>query len=263
MNIFKVSFLFFAYFMSKVFSKEILNKYSSTQTSKGYIIFDSSQFKIGDEMYFVIKASNDFCSKNLYYDFYDDTDSINVLSEPYYYISSESFSSTSVNGKVTSYKLYFTIKKKENELNGKSGNYLFMKFDCSGSIEFENTKKNESFAVIAIVFIVFGVIILIFIVICIIVCCVRRKIIRRNIPPSGQVYTVNPYYIQGQPMNQVQYANYAYVYPAPTAYNPYSNPNNANIAPNVPVYQNGALPQSAPQTSTNEDIYSPKFEKPK
>lgn len=252
-------FILFSYFISKVFSLEVLKKYSSIKPLNNYVVFDSSEFKIGDKIYFQIKASSDVCSKNLYYEFYDDVDSIDY-STPYNHVSSDSSSSTSVNGQITSYKLYFTIKKEEKDLNGKSGNYLYMTFDCSGSIEFENTKISGATSDLIIVFVILGVVFAIIIAVFIYCCYCRRRarikeINRMNMAAANNVYPIEPYSIQGQPMNQVQYGNSAYSYQTP--YGVYINPNTVNIAPNVQV-----MPQSADKSS-NREIYSQNFEKPK
>ena len=261
MKIYKFLYIFFfSFFISKVFLIEVLNKYSSTKTSNGYIVFDSSQFKEGDKMYFEIRSSDEVCTEELYYEFYDSISSINIGSQPNKYVSKDSSSTTVINGKVTSVKLYFTIEKKE--LNGLSGNYLYMKFFCDGTIEFENTKSSGATKDLIIVLGILGAVFVIIIAI-VIYCCVcrRRSKIKEmnrinimNMAAQGQVYPINPYPIQGQPINQVQYGNSAYAYPSPQI--SYINPNNP---PNVQI-----IPQNIPvQQSSQRKIYSQKFEKPK
>ena len=259
MKSFKVFFfLLFACFKYGIFSTNVLKKYSSTKTSNNYVIFESSEFKIGDKMYFEIESSNNGCSEYLYYDYYDDIYSVNILDKPLNFVKKDSSSTTSVNGRITSYTLYFTIKKEREELNGLSGNYLFMNFDCLGSVEIKNTKISGITKTLIIVFVVLAFFILLFIII--FVCYCKKRRAKMYIPPVNPVYPVIPYYIQVQPMNQAQYP-YPYQTPIPNMV--YNNPNLVNIAPNAEIYQNGAVPQVVEQPTSNREIYSQQFEKPK
>ena len=52
------TFIFLGYLIINVLSTEILRKDGSVKTRDGYIIFDSSEFLIGDTMYFEIESSS-------------------------------------------------------------------------------------------------------------------------------------------------------------------------------------------------------------
>ena len=134
-----------------------------------------------------------------------------------------------------------------------------MKFDCQGSIEFENTKYSGANIDLIIVLVICGVVLAIIIGISIYCCYCRRRarikeMNRMNNAAATHVYPVNPYSIQGEQINQVQYANSAYAYPPP--YNAYINPNNVSVAPNVQI-----IPQSSAQKSSKREIYSQKLKK--
>ena len=55
--------------MANVSSIDVLCKYSSTKTNDSFIVFDSSDFKKRDKIYFEIKASSDVCTHLLFYQF--------------------------------------------------------------------------------------------------------------------------------------------------------------------------------------------------
>ena len=264
MKYFKFYFFFInIYLIINVLSIQILKKDESIKTDNNYVIFDSSQFAIEDEMYFELKAKS-LCDEYLDYQFFDNIDSIDYYSDLSYYTSKEASSSTSINGVITSYTLYFTIKKKESELNGLKGNYLLLQYNCDiSSVEFSNTKTSGKTKVITIAIIVVVIFVVVFVGIILIICfCLKRR--SNPIIYEGQQnypYHVNPYYPGQIIQPQYQYGNAAIVYPnsnmvinAP----PNSvNYNNGAFPQNVQIIQNGAAP------SSNEENYVQKFEKPK
>ena len=216
-------------------------------------------------MHFELGAKS-WCSEYLYYQYFDNIDLIDYPSELNYYTEKEASSSTKINGVITSYTLYFTIKKTEDELSGLKGDYLLLKYECDKrSVEFGNTKKSGKSKVttIAIVIVVVFLVVFVGIFLLICYCCKRRRM--SGVIYEGQQnypypYQVNPYY-PGQVI-QPQYpnGNVAIIYQNPNML--INTPNNINYnygsAPqNVPIVQNGATP------SSDQDFYSQKFEKPK
>ena len=271
MKILKI-FLFLLYCLIKnVFSIEILQKYSTITTYESYVIFNSTDFSEGKEIYLRFDAK-DICDDYLYYEYYDDVDLIS-RSKPKYSQKQEFSETTTINGKITKYVLYFTIKKVNYELNGLKGNYILLNYDCNGKVEIENTEKNEKNSSLIVVFVCIGVFLFVIIIIVVICCyCQRMKRASRlqNIYPENQFY-------YGQPVYQ-QYGNGPYIYQTPIQIqNPNMNmnmmvnnnpsPNNMpymNVPQNVQIIQNGAISQNqnfAP--SSNREKISQNFEKPK
>ena len=257
-------FLIYFYLILHVFSVEILEKDESIKTANGYIIFNSSQFEIGDEMYFELNAKS-WCYEYLDYQYFDSIDSIGYYSHLSYSVAKEASSSTTINGVITSYTLYFTIKKTEGELNGLKGDYLLLQYHCDNSnVEFKNTKTNGKSKVAIIAIIVFVVFIVLFVGIILIICyCNKRRSIASVVYEGGQnyPYQVNPYYTGQIIQPQYQYGNVASIY---QNHNIVINapPNNINYnygdaSQNVRIVQNGVAP------SSNEENYLQKLEKPK
>ena len=289
-------FVIFFNLIVGVLLEDILQRNESKKTNNDYIIFNSSSFSIGDEMYFEIKSKGD-CDDILYYQYYDNVSSIDYNNtELYYNTKSTSSSSSKVNGKIKSLSLYYTIKKKENELDGLKGDYLFFNFDCDESVEFVNSKKNNNLT--TILAIVAAVIILSIACILIIRYCRKRRM-EGVIYEEGYNYPYqgNPYPIQGIPYpNQgIPYPNqgnpYPYPYPNSSGMsipqqngnstfiyqnNPnmiINNPNNNNhnigkkVKHNkgagkkkIKIFDKGMIP--GPQSASNSDALQ-KLEKPK
>ena len=260
-------FLIYFYLIINVFAAQILKRDDTIKTDNNYVVFDSSEFAIGDEMHFELDAKS-WCSEYLDYQYFDSIDSIDYSSELNYYIEKEASSSTRVNGVITSYTLYFTIKKTEDELDGLKGNYLLLKYECDkNSVEFGNTKKSGKSKIATIVIVVIVVFIVVFVGIFLVIYFCRK---RRSIPgviyegqenyPYPYPYQVNPYYPGQVIQPQYQNGNVAIIYPNQNMV--INAPNNANynygVTPqNVPIVQNGATP------SSNRDNYLQKYEKPK
>ena len=72
-------------------------------------------------MYFTIEAIGS-CNSELEYGYFTTFEEIEDSSIPSYSIPYKSTSTSSVNGRVTSSTLYFTIKKDSKEYNGSNGN---------------------------------------------------------------------------------------------------------------------------------------------
>ena len=136
----------------------------------GGIIFDSSDFKVGDEIYIKIKAEY-FYDSHIYYEFVDDLSTYepSYVYEDYY----KTFSTkTDYEGDFVIH--YYTIKKDNSHLDNQKGNYLIIYFDCDGSVTITNTVENEGNNATVIAVVVVAVIVVI-VVLAIVIYCYRRK----------------------------------------------------------------------------------------
>ena len=248
------SLIYYSLLITGVFSIDILKKYGSLKTSGQYVIFESSGFNIGESMYFTIKREMKFDSF-MYYKYADNIDGVDTT-DFHYFKSSNSESSTKVNGRITSHERYYSIEKKNSEFDGTNGNYLVLKIPGFGEYEIENTKSSGATTIIIIV-VVFVVVVIIIVVACIIFNRYRARkmmLMRANRMPYG---------VAGypQPMYPV-YGNSQYMYQNPAMYaNMYQNPPvMINTPMNVQVLQrdvNVKLPDSS-MREVND-----KYEKPK
>ena len=259
-------FIFLGYLFILILSTiEFLSKYGKTSTSQGIVIFDSGSFSNGDKMYFTI-STDGVCQdlSSLTYS-YENSKECNSHSNPTQTVNKDSISSTSVNGRVTSFSVYFTIKKKPEEFGTSTGQYLLLNFDCNYRVEIENTKISGATKDLIIVIVIVSVVVIIIISICIYCNCKRR---RRRAPPMmfnddmAPSYGVSPYgatpYYGQQPIVQP--------YPISNASSVYQNPNMVPMNNNM----NFAAPQAvqivqnsgAPPTGTNRYM-SQKYKKPK
>ena len=146
----------------------------TVNASETLIIFDSSEFKKDEEIYFKITADK-FKDDYIYYKFFDDFDimtTTDVLTyEPVEYSKTDKEYS---NGEVISQTNYYTIKKSERDLGSLEGKYLAIIFNCEGNVTIENTKENEgdtTWIVIVCVLVVVAIVA----AICIYCYCKRKK----------------------------------------------------------------------------------------
>ena len=156
-----------------------LGKYEKITTLDKSIAFDCHSFFIGEEMKFKFKTDNE-CEDLLLYGYHDN---YNKLYQ--FYNNQTPFSIPSTNKEIKTenninYDIkYFTIKKKPTELNGFYGNYLLIKYNCSGSVEIENINPNLSgWAIFGIV--IGCIIFIVAVIIIIIYFCKRKKIVISN-----------------------------------------------------------------------------------
>ena len=264
--------IFFGYLLINILSIQTLNKYGKIQTNEGCVVFDSSSFSNGEEMYFTL-STDGYCSylDKLNYNYISSIDSldINTPSTPYM-VSMESRSSTKINGRLTSFSAYFTIKKKEEQFQGSNGNYLYLEFDCYYKVEIENTKESGAKKILIgmiIGFVVFFVLIVIIIIVC---CYCRRKrmaaraaMMSNNVAMS-QTYGVSPYGatpIYGQQVMMQPYPNnnVVYTYQNPNMAYMNNNMNFANYPNTVQVVQNGVNQQSLSNRKMNQKYEKPKY----
>ena len=147
--------------------KDIVKKNSeiNVKSSEGGFIFDSSDYNVGDKIYFKIKAK-DFYEDNLFYEFFDD------LSKYYpkytYEEYDEAVPTKSENNKTSKIK-YYSIQKK-------NGKYLIAYFDCEGTVTIKNTETDEGHKKISNTTTIVIIVILVIIVIGVFAYyCYRRK----------------------------------------------------------------------------------------
>ena len=265
------TFIFLGYLIINILSIEILRKDGSKKTRDGYIVFDSSEFLVGDTMHFEIESSSS-CDDYLYYQYYDNIDNINISYSNFNQMYSVKYnfqSSVTVNGELQSLTRHFKIEKKREELADLEGNYLYLEFDCFGSVEISNTKSSgKTIIIIVVVIVVFIIVVLIFVLV---FCCICRYYKRsiNNIydTPVGYPPQVNPYYPQ-QPIYPPPYGINPMAYQVPNAIPnvAYNNPINVNndVPNNVPIVQNetNAMNEAIPPSSTKRDVNHQYFEKP-
>ena len=256
MKFFKVFLILFYLSFANVYSDEILQKYSEVSVYSGCVIFNATDFQIGEKIYLEIETKGD-CSNELYYQHYNDMTYIYGL--PELVTRTTTSSSTSVNGKTTT-TYYFTIKK-STDINDLQGNYIQLYYDCDDKYKIKNTESSGATKLIIIVCCVVGAVLVVIIII-IVLCCYRRRVRNR----IGYVYPVNPYY-SGQQVYP-QYGNGPFIYQTPNMnmimYNSPNNMNYGNIPQNIQIVQNGSAPQPKDkvQPSSNRENFSNKKEKP-
>jgi len=150
-----------------------------------YIVFDSSDFKIDEEIYFKITAEGGFARPEIYYEFFDNLKnytSINI--KPAYSTNDRSDDDGEIR--------YYTIKKSSSNLGSSEGKYLIIFFYCEGLVEIENIDKDYEIIITIIVIII---IIIVGIIILIVYCCKRRKyrLINNNVSPTAEQSNLNTY----------------------------------------------------------------------
>ena len=150
----------------------ILKKYGTIQAkgSDGGIIFDSSDFEEGEDIFFKIKAEY-FYDTEIYYEFVDD---LSTYHPSLFYNSYHSTHYTDKDYESGFDIYYYTIKKDKTLLGNLEGKYLIIFFQCRGIVTITNTKENEGnssvyIAIVVIIIVVIGIGVLIY------YCCKRRK----------------------------------------------------------------------------------------
>ena len=175
----------------------------------GQFVFNSADFKDGEEMYFKIKAKNDtFLSDGIYYQYIDDKhlpDPNNMFEAKF-----DGIDSFETIGGISYQIKHVKIKKSEIQFKGADGNKIYMQVYMTegGDIIIENTKEDEgklpTWAIVVIVIAV--VLVLVVMVGC--YCYRRKKQLAMASMTTGQAVGVNQYDNQNmQPNNQgvVQY----------------------------------------------------------
>ena len=174
-------------------SELILQKFGSVKTTDNSMIFNTSQFNEGDDIYIIIDSELD-CDEYISYQFYDNINEIYKQTTELKYIkSSDSYELTNIFGKKTHLSLYYTIKKEKNILDNLKGDILYFEFKCEGEVEIKNSKKVDSkiSAYIGNLFVIF------FLIICFILCfqiclkcfiCIHNLLAPKNENPPPPIF---------------------------------------------------------------------------
>ena len=253
----------------KVHALPVLKKYGKVEKTTGKVIFESKDFSEGDNMYIKVSKKGEF-NNELKYEYFNTDEEIEDSSITSHYVTYQSSSSSSVNGRVTSSTKYFTIKKNSGEYGGSNGNYLLLKIDyynLVNDVDFENTENDGSTNGIIIVIIVLVVFLVLIGVIIGVACYCRRK---RAIMRQAYINQA-PMMMYGGPQPMYpQQGNIVYMYGGQQGMTqpngiPYNNPNMqySNIPNNTPsglVVQNNQIPQQnynmIPQSSAQRGYNS-------
>ena len=168
-------------------------------------------------MYFTLSSNENPYSLDLKYEYFttelEAQTKLGLNYIPKYSVSSKPVSSYSNLGSGQTYSIYFTIKKKSNELGGSNGDFLLLYYNFDGEIKFENTESSGTKKITIIVIVVFSVFFVVFVVIIVVCCCRRRRSLYANaqssfpfMPMYGQspMYVQGPGYPQGQMLVQPQ-----------------------------------------------------------
>ena len=115
-------FIFICYLYINILSRKILSQYGETSTTEGYIVFNSSSFANGDEMYFTL-STDGMCNNSLdilYYTYLSNATE-SPLTTPYN-VRKDSVRNKTVCGKITSFRFFLLLRKKKNNLKIKMEN---------------------------------------------------------------------------------------------------------------------------------------------
>ena len=228
--------------LQKYYAKPDLKKYDKITVDEAgtgtynerYIIFDSSDFKEGDNMYFKITMT-EFYDEYIYYEFFDDPNAYEPnLGNPSRVLSNRKDYNYDY-GVYSSETRYYTIKKDSRNLGSLEGKYLTIYFYGYGNALIENYKKSNTVLIVVIVIVVIVVIVGI---IFLIYYCIKRKRrlaqynmgnnVNNGYQNNNNVNVQNNYGLQQGQFNGNQNVVYAYDQNA----NVYNN-NNNNIGPTV------------------------------
>ena len=202
-----------------------LGKYQKLNTDSAVIFFDSSDFKVDEEIYIVI--SGYYIYTYIDYVFVDDISlhASFTTSELRREYSTKYVTKTNVYDGYTFEERYYTIEKTRDRIKNGSGKYLLIYTYMHGFYDIENTKDNLGNSKAVIIGVVVGVVVLAIIVGIILYCYRRKKRLAAMNQANVQVYSDN---------NQVQVNNNNnvpnYNYPNNNVPN-YNYPNN-----NTPNY---------------------------
>ena len=141
-------------FINKIISLDILKKYESASISSS-IIFESKDFEVGKEMNFKVTSIGSGGVGLLYYQYYDNIDSLDILSKTKYKAEvSPGSETTQVLGVVVSRTARFTITKRKEEMDGCSGDYMLLNVNGGGIIE--NTRLGLNSTIVIVIAVICG-----------------------------------------------------------------------------------------------------------
>jgi hypothetical protein len=117
-------------------SKVISEKYKTVETENPIIFFDTSDFKVGDEIYLII--SGEFMYDEIYYAFIDD-----ISTNEYFNFEEEKPNKNeTIKDRGDDYESkYYTIKKTKKAIKEGEGKYLLLLIYMYGKYKIENTEK--------------------------------------------------------------------------------------------------------------------------
>ena len=133
-----------------------LAKYDTIELDLEHVsmLFDSSDFFLGDDMIFKFKTKGS-CESNISYDYYDD------FNEAYKVYETQFQAFSNKKEIKEEYEINnFRIRKDSGDLNGLNGKYLLIKYNCTDAVEITNINPNLSLGYI--VLIVFACIVILF-----------------------------------------------------------------------------------------------------
>ena len=211
--------LYFLLIGQVLLSSMDLGKYGKINTNSDVVFFDSSDFKVDDEIYIVI--SGYFRQTYIEYVFVDDISirSSFTTSDLRREYATKTVTKTDIYDGYTYEERYYTIEKTRNHIKNGNGKYLLIYTDMYGYYDIENTKENHGNSKAVIIGVVLAVVV-IAVIVGIIVYCYRRKKLAAMNQVSVPVYSDN---------NQVQVNNNNNV----IAYNNNENNNGFNSNDNV------------------------------
>ena len=134
-----------------------LEKYGKMKVNYNTIVHDSSDFNLDDkiEFKFTYDSTNCYCENILHYQFYD------LFKRVYrYFHANYSITSSKEDFKDKKDIKYFTIYKSNKVLNGLDGNFLLLKYNCTGMVEIESIshKLKEGHIALIIISIIIAII---------------------------------------------------------------------------------------------------------
>ena len=149
----------------------ITKKYSKQKTENPIIFFDTSDFKVGDEIYLIF--SGVFYDDEIYYAFIDDFTTTEISE----YEVEKSNKVKTKKKKGNNYESrYYTFKKTEKAIQNSEGKYLMLLTNLDGEYEIENTEENKgNNGNTAIIIVVIVVVVVIAVIIFIICYCKKKK----------------------------------------------------------------------------------------
>ena len=151
-------------------SKVISEKYKTVETENPIIFFDTSDFKVGDEIYLIISGEFMYDDDEIYYAFIDDIST----TEDFYFEVEIPNKVEAIKDRGDDYESkYYTIKKTKEAIKEGEGKYLLLLIYMYGKYKIENTEENKGNTNLIIIVVV--VVVVVIAVILFIICYCRRK----------------------------------------------------------------------------------------
>ena len=233
-----------------IFSIEFINQYGKTTISPTdeYIYFNSTNFKIGDKIYFKI-TSTTFKESYISFEFFDDDFPLENYNPG---IQDKTYRTKEIDNKNEGKTYYYTITKDSKYLGNLEGKYLTIYFYCNGeNVVIENYDKSSGKVPLYII-IIFAIVAVLGSGIFFFIYCFRKKRLSR----------INPNYIGRIPNNNYNPENnnneglgQSSIMPIPNSRNNNKNMNmskkKTNITDNITIYNRS--------NSNNSRLYNNNF----